>query len=58
MHQPLGYRDSHNLDYVYRLKNSIHGLKQGPRAWYQHFSNYVATIGFRHSTSDHSFFIY
>lgn len=58
MHQPLGFRDLHHPDYVCRLKKSLYGLKQAPMAWYQRFADYVATIGFRHSTSDHSLFIY
>jgi hypothetical protein len=58
MHQPLGFRDPHHPDYVCRLKKSLYGLKQAPRAWYQRFADYVATIGFHHSTSDHSLFIY
>ncbi|GAU48004.1 hypothetical protein TSUD_404810 [Trifolium subterraneum] len=58
MHQPLGFRDSHHPDYVCRLRKSLYGLKQAPRAWYQRFADFVSTIGFRHSTSDHSLFIY
>lgn len=58
MHQPLGFRDPHHPDYVCRLKKSLYGLKQAPRAWYQRFADYVTTIGFRLSTSDHSLFIY
>ncbi|CAJ2647961.1 unnamed protein product [Trifolium pratense] len=58
MHQPLGFRDHQHPNYVCRLKKSLYGLKQAPRAWYQRFADYVATIGFHHSTSDHSLFIY
>ncbi|XP_057432323.1 uncharacterized mitochondrial protein AtMg00810-like [Lotus japonicus] len=58
MHQPLGFRDSQHPDYVYRLKKSLYGLKQAPRAWYQRFADYVSSIGFQHSSSDHYFFIF
>jgi hypothetical protein len=58
MHQPLGFRDHHHPDYVCRLRKSLYGLKQAPRAWYQRFADFVSTIGFQHSTSDHSLFIY
>ncbi|MCI03707.1 copia protein, partial [Trifolium medium] len=58
MHQPLGFRDPHHPDYVCRLRKSLYGLKQAPRAWYQRFADFVSTIGFQHSTSDHSLFIY
>ncbi|XP_019105490.2 uncharacterized mitochondrial protein AtMg00810-like [Beta vulgaris subsp. vulgaris] len=58
MHQPLGYRDPVHPNYVCLLKKSLYGLKQAPRAWYKRFADYVSTIGFSHSVSDHSLFIY
>jgi hypothetical protein len=58
MHQPPGFRDSKFPNHVCHLKKSLYGLKQAPRAWYQRFTDYVTHIGFRHSSSDHSLFIY
>ncbi|GJZ47416.1 copia protein [Tanacetum coccineum] len=58
MHQPMGFRDSKHPDYVCLLKKSLYGLKQAPRAWYQRFADFVHTIGFVHSQSDHSLFVY
>jgi hypothetical protein len=58
MHQPPGFRDPQYPEHVCLLKKSLYGLKQAPRAWYQRFTDYVATLGFSHSTSDHSLFIY
>ena len=58
MHQPPGFRNSQHPDYVCLLKKSLYGLKQAPRAWYQRFADYVAVLGFSHSISDHSLFIY
>jgi hypothetical protein len=58
MHQPPGFRDTHHPDYVCLLKKSLYGLKQAPRAWYQRFTEFVATLGFSHSACDHSSFIY
>ena len=58
MHQPPGFRDSSHPNYVCRLQKSLYGLKQAPRAWFQRFTNYVTTIGFTQSKSDHSLFIY
>ena len=40
------------------LRKSLYGLKQALHAWYQRFADYVSTIGFSHSRSDHSLFIY
>ncbi|XP_060190883.1 receptor-like protein 34 [Lycium barbarum] len=58
MYQPLGFRDPARPDHVCLLCKSLYGLKQAPRAWYQRFAEYVATIGFSHSTSDNSLFTY
>lgn len=58
MHQPLGFRDNNHPDHVCLLKKSLYGLKQSPRAWYQQFADFVRTISFKHSMSDHSLFIY
>jgi hypothetical protein len=58
MHQPMGFRHPQLPHHVCRLKKSLYGLKQAPRAWYQRFTDFVATIGFTHSACDHSLFIY
>ena len=34
MHQPLGFRDLVNSDYVCLLRKSLYDLKQAFRAWY------------------------
>ncbi|GAA0166136.1 transmembrane signal receptor [Lithospermum erythrorhizon] len=58
MYRPVGFRDPARPDYIFRLCKSLYGLKQAPRAWYQRFVDYVSTIGFVESRSDHSLFIY
>jgi len=58
MHQPPGFHDSQHPEHVCFLKKSLYGLKQAPRAWYQRFTDYVATLSFSHNISDHSLFIY
>ncbi|KAJ9552074.1 hypothetical protein OSB04_016119 [Centaurea solstitialis] len=58
MHQPPGFRNAHFPHHVCRLKKSLYGLKQAPRAWYQRFTDYVGTLGFRLSSSDNSLFIF
>jgi hypothetical protein len=38
---------------VCRLKNSLYGLKQSPRIWYQKFDTYMLGFGFTRSKVDH-----
>ncbi|XP_022041503.1 uncharacterized mitochondrial protein AtMg00810-like [Helianthus annuus] len=54
----MGFRHQHFPDYVCRLNKSLYGLKQAPRAWYQRFTDFVLSIGFRQTRSDHSLFVY
>ncbi|GKA40896.1 ribonuclease H-like domain-containing protein [Tanacetum coccineum] len=58
MHQPPGFVDSVHPDYVCHLQRSLYGLKQAPRAWFQHFASFVTRIGFQHSKTDTSLFIF
>lgn len=58
MHQPLGFRDCTHLDIVYHLQKSLYGLKQAPRECYQWFTEYITRIGFLHSKTDSSLFIF
>ncbi|GJW24895.1 ribonuclease H-like domain-containing protein [Tanacetum coccineum] len=41
IYQPPGFRDSTRLNYVCLLQQSLYGLKQTPRAWFQRFAAYV-----------------
>ena len=47
LEQPQGFeiyeRDSH----VCRLKKTLYGVKQAPRAWYSRIDSYLLSIGFR-----------
>ena len=58
MYQPLGYQDPNHPNDMCLLKKSLYGLKQAPRAWYKRFADFVRTLDFYQSTSDHSLFIY
>ncbi|KAJ0530831.1 putative RNA-directed DNA polymerase [Helianthus annuus] len=58
MHQPIGFRHHDYPDHVCLLKKSLYGVKQAPRAWYQRFTDFVTSQGFRQSKSDNSLFIY
>ena len=50
--QPLGFevwdRDTH----VCRLKKTLYGLKEAPRAWYERIDSYLMKLGFTHSNAD------
>ncbi|KAK9054050.1 hypothetical protein SSX86_025126 [Deinandra increscens subsp. villosa] len=54
----MGFRHKDFPDHVCLLKKSLYGLKQAPRAWYQRFTDFVLTLGFRQSRCDNSLFIY
>ena len=56
MEQPLGFVAQGESDLVCRLRRSLYGLKQSPRAWFGHFSYVVQEFGMLRSTSDHSVF--
>ncbi|GJV00603.1 ribonuclease H-like domain-containing protein [Tanacetum coccineum] len=58
MHQPPGFTDSAYSDYVCLLQKSLYGLKQALRAWFQRFSSYIIQVGFYHSKTDSSLFVF
>ena len=39
-----------------RLRRSLYGLKQSPRAWFCRFSSVVQEFGMLRNTTDHSVF--
>jgi len=50
MEQPIGYQGGTNR--VWRLKKSIYGLKQAPKAWYDKFSSVLRSLNLQSSTAD------
>lgn len=38
-----------------KLKKTVYGLKQSPRAWFGKFYAAMKKYGFKHSNSDHFF---
>ena len=56
MEQPLGFVAQGESGLVCRLRRSLYGFKQSPRAWFSHFSSVVQEFGMLRSTSDHSVF--
>ena len=37
---------------VYQLKKSLYGLKESPRNWYEHFNDFIVSLGFSRSGHD------
>ena len=44
--QPKGFEDPTHLEYVYKLKKVIYGLKQEPRALYERLFDYLVKKGY------------
>ncbi|WVY91158.1 hypothetical protein V8G54_036672 [Vigna mungo] len=42
---------------VCKLKKSLYGLKQSPRAWFERFSEAMTVFGYHQSDSDHTLFL-
>lgn len=43
---PPGFQNSHNHDKVCKLRKSLYGLKQSPRAWFEKFTKAVIKAGY------------
>ena len=53
MKQPEGFAVKGKKELVCRLKNSMYGLKQSPRMWYQRFDTYILGLGFTRRKTNH-----
>ena len=56
MSLPPGFVDKYGVGKVCKLKKSLYGLKQSPRAWFERFSKVVKKFGFLQSQADHTLF--
>ncbi|RVW29881.1 Retrovirus-related Pol polyprotein from transposon RE1 [Vitis vinifera] len=56
MEQPPSFVAQGESGLVCRLRRSLYGLKQSPRAWFIHFSFVVQEFAMFRSTADHSVF--
>ena len=56
MEQPPCFVAQGESGLVCRLRRSLYGLKQSPRAWFGRFSYVVQEFGMLRSTTDHSVF--
>ena len=53
MKHPEGFVVKGKKELFCKLKNSLYGLKQSPRMWYQNFDTYILGLGFVRSRVDH-----
>jgi hypothetical protein len=56
MEQPPGFVVKEEASKVCRLRRSLYGLKQSPRAWFGRFSSVMGEFGMVRSASDYSVF--
>jgi Reverse transcriptase (RNA-dependent DNA polymerase)/Integrase core domain len=56
MNLPPGHKMENLSNIVCRLKKSIYGLKQSPRAWYSKLSHFLLSCNFKVSNADNSLF--
>ncbi|KAJ0927704.1 putative RNA-directed DNA polymerase [Helianthus annuus] len=57
MEAPPGFTEQFKPGEVCRLRRSIYGLKQSPRAWFGRFTLAMKKYGFQQSNSDHTLFL-
>ncbi|KAI3702728.1 hypothetical protein L6452_28480 [Arctium lappa] len=55
--QPPGFENPSYPDRVYKLKKTLYGLHQAPRAWYDTLSSYLLENGFERGVIDKTLFI-
>ena len=57
MEIPPGFEDAKTVGKVCRLKRSLYGLKQSPRAWFDRFRLAMIRFGYHQSSADHTLFL-
>ncbi|CAM6103220.1 unnamed protein product [Calypogeia fissa] len=56
MLQLPGFLKSRSEDLVCRLNNSLYGLHQSPRAWYETIDTFLRNLGWKRSKLDHNMY--
>jgi hypothetical protein len=56
MEVPPGYSKPEMVGKVCRLKKSLYGLKQSPRAWFDRFRRALCAMGYKQCNGDHTIF--
>ena len=57
MDAPPSFEKYFNASKACKLKKSLYGLKQSPRAWFERFSRSIIQFGFQQSQGNHTLFI-
>ena len=55
--QPKVFQDPHFPDHVLRLKKTLYGLKEAPRAWSDRLTHYLLDRGFKRGYADRTLFV-
>jgi hypothetical protein len=50
--QPQGFETHDSQTHVCKLKKSLYGLKQSPKAWYSRIDSFLMSLGFTKSKAD------
>ena len=56
MHIPPGFETNQTNGKILRLRRSLYGLKQSPRAWFERFRRAILKKGYYQSNADHTLF--
>ncbi|RVW73597.1 hypothetical protein CK203_056982 [Vitis vinifera] len=56
MSPPPGFEESFGVGKMCKLKKSLYGLKQSPKAWFEHFGKVIKHYGYTQSQVDHTIF--
>ena len=56
MNLPPGFEEKLGSNKVFKLKKSLYGLKQSPKAWFERFWKVVKNSGYCQSQADHTVF--
>lgn len=56
MEVPPGFNTSQTVRKVCKLKKSLYGLKQSPRAWFDRFRKVMLDMGYQQINADHTVF--
>ena len=55
--QPPGYTVKGHEHKVFKLKNTLHGIKQAPRSWHSRIDSYLINNGFSRSSNEPTLYV-